>query len=157
MEALREVENWPAETVAVGIVSPDGVAGWHGDEARELAWASVTKLVTALAALVALEEGVVDLDEPAGPTGSTVRHLLAHASGLPPDGTTPIAAPGQRRIYSNSGFELLADRIAERAEMPFDEYLARAVLEPLEFTGELRGSPASGVSGTLLDLPALAA
>ena len=32
-------------------------------------WASVTKLVTALATLVAVEEGVVDLDEPAGPEG----------------------------------------------------------------------------------------
>ena len=32
-------------------------------------WASVTKLATALAALVAVEEGVVDLDDPAGPRG----------------------------------------------------------------------------------------
>ena len=46
-------------------------------------WASVTKLLTGLAALVAVEEGIVDLDEPAGPPGSTLRHLLSHASGLP--------------------------------------------------------------------------
>ena len=156
MDALVQVESWPATVVGVGVVSREGVVGWHGDEGRELPWASVTKLVTALAALVALEEGIVDLDEPAGPPGSTIRHLLAHASGLPPDGSTPIASPGQRRIYSNSGFEVLAGRIAERAEMPFDEYLTGAVLEPLEFSGELRGSPASGLYGTLLDLLDLA-
>ena len=51
-----------------------------------LPWASVTKLLTGLAILVALEEGTVDLDEPAGPPGATLRHLLSHASGLPLDG-----------------------------------------------------------------------
>jgi CubicO group peptidase (beta-lactamase class C family) len=156
MEALREVENWPAQTVAVGVVSAEGIVGWRGDEGRELAWASVTKLVTALASLVALEEGIVDLDEPAGPPGSTFRHLLAHASGLPLDGEGPISPPGARRIYSNTGFELAAGLIAERAEMPFEEYLTAAVFEPLEFSGELRGSPASGLFGTLLDLLDLA-
>jgi CubicO group peptidase (beta-lactamase class C family) len=156
VDVLREVTAWPAETVAVGVVSRDGILDWHGDEGRELAWASVTKLVTALAALVALEEGIVDLDEPTGPPGSTIRHLLAHASGLPPDGTVPIAPPGERRIYSNAGFELLAERIAARAEMPFEEYLTRSVLEPLEFSAELRGSPASGLYGPLLDLLDLA-
>ena len=66
----------------------------------------MTKLVTALAALVAAEEGVIDLDESAGPEGSTVRHLLAHASGLPFEPGAPTGRPGQRRIYSNVGFEL---------------------------------------------------
>ena len=152
MEALRQVESWPAAEVAVGVVDRAGDVQWHGDEGRELAWASVTKPVTALAALVAAEEGSIDLDDAAGPPGSTVRHLLAHASGLPLDGTTPIASPGERRIYSNSGFELLADAVAERVEMPFEEYLTQAVFEPLEFSGELRGSPGAGLYGTLLDL-----
>ena len=156
MEALRQVEAWPADVAAVGVVTADGIVEWRGDEGRELAWASVTKLVTALAALVALEEGIVDLDDPAGPPGSTVRHLLAHASGLPLDGNARIAAPGERRIYSNTGFELLAEWIAVRAEIPFDEYLAKAVLDPLEFTGELRGSPAWGLHGPLPDLLDLA-
>jgi CubicO group peptidase (beta-lactamase class C family) len=61
---------------------------------RRFAWASVTKLATAVAMLVAAEEGLVDLDEPAGPPGSTLRHLLAHASGLPFDPGAPIARPG---------------------------------------------------------------
>jgi CubicO group peptidase (beta-lactamase class C family) len=150
------VETWPAERVAVAAVSADGIVDWHGDEGDEVAWASVTKLVTTLAVLIAVEEGIVDLEEPAGPHGSTVRHLFAHASGLPLDGATPIAPPGERRIYSNAGFEVLADVLATRAAMPFEEYLSKAVFEPVEFSGELRGSPASGVYGTLLDLCDLA-
>jgi CubicO group peptidase (beta-lactamase class C family) len=71
-------------------------------------WASVTKLVTALAALIAAEEGVIDLDEPAGPEGSTVRHLLAHASGLPfepagPPGSREAARLLQRRLRDARG------------------------------------------------------
>jgi len=119
-------------------------------------WASVTKLVTALAALVAAEEGTIDLDEPAGPEGSTVRHLLAHASGLPFESGGPTGRPGRRRVYSNVGVELLADRVAARAEMPFAEYLAAAVLWPLGMRAELRGSPAADLHGTLDDLLALA-
>ena len=156
VEALMQVDEWPPEHAAVAVVGPDGVRAWRGDESREYRWASITKLVTALAVLVAAEEGVVDLDEAAGPPGATVRHLLAHASGLPFDGTVPIAQPGERRIYSNTGFELLAQHLAARAEMAFEEYLTEAVLAPLEFSGELRGSAASGLYGTLLDLTDLA-
>ena len=88
------------------------VLATHGARDEVVRWASVTKLVTALAALVAAEEGVIDLDEPAGPPGSTVRHLLAHASGLPFEAGGPTGRPGAAAIYSNVGFETLADHIA---------------------------------------------
>jgi len=142
--------------VAVGVTREAGLVATHGPRDRVFRWASVTKLVTALAALVAAEEGTIDLDEPAGPEGSTVRHLLAHASGLPFEPGGPVGRPGRRRVYSNPGFEALADRVAERAEMPFSEYLAAAVLRPLRMSAELRGSPASELHGTLDDLLALA-
>ncbi len=116
----------------------------------------MTKLVTALAALVAAEEGTIDLDEPAGPPGSTMRHLLAHASGLPFESGPPIAKPGTRRIYSNAGFEAVAERVAANAEMPFEEYLQKAVLNPLGMQAVLRGSPAGFLYGTLDDLVAFA-
>jgi CubicO group peptidase (beta-lactamase class C family) len=152
VEALRQVEEWPVGAAAVGVTDATAEAGTTGDKAATFPWASVTKLLTALAALVAAEEGVVELDEPAGPPGSTVRHLLAHASGLPPEGEAPIAQPGTRRIYSNAGFEVLARVIEDRAEMPFSDYLRAAVLEPLGLGASLYGSPASGANGTLDDL-----
>jgi CubicO group peptidase (beta-lactamase class C family) len=156
VDALRQVDEWGAAHAAVGVVRPGEVVATHGPADVELRWASVTKLATALAVLVAAEEGVVDLDAPAGPPGSTVRHLLAHASGLPFEGETPIAKPGQRRIYSNTGFERLAEFLAEAAEMPFAEYLARAVLEPIGARATLRGSPAAGLHGMLDDMLRLA-
>jgi CubicO group peptidase (beta-lactamase class C family) len=138
------------------VVRPDGERAVHGAVAHELRWASVTKLVTALATLVAAEEGVVDLDEPAGPPGSTVRHLLAHSSGLPFHGEQPIAEPGKRRIYSNTGFEQLAAHVEAAAEIPFADYLRAGVFEPLGMRAELRGSAGADVYGTLDDASRLA-
>src|SRR3954452_1103860 len=131
VEALRAIDDWGARTAAAGVTRADGEVGVRGPRDVALRWASVTKLLTGLATLVAVEEGVVDLDEPAGPPGSTLRHLLAHASGLPLDDGPPIAAPGTRRIYSNAGIEAAAALVQARAEMPFADYLRAAVLEPL--------------------------
>ena len=156
MPALDQLDAWPVETAAAGVAAAEGVLARRGPADRVLQWASVTKLLTACAALVAVEEGIIELDEPAGPPGATVRHLLAHASGLPPDDGPPIAAPGERRIYSNPGFEAVAELVAERAEMAFAEYLAAAVLEPVGLGAtRLEGSPAWGASGPLEDLLAL--
>jgi CubicO group peptidase (beta-lactamase class C family) len=156
VDALRQIESWPAQTAAAGLVRGREVIGTHGPRDRVLRWASVTKLVTGLAALVAAEEGVIDLDEPAGPEGSTVRHLLAHASGLPFEPGGPTVEPGKRRVYSNVGFETLADHVAMRAEMPFEHYLSTGVLDPLGMRAQLRGSPAADLHGTLDDLLLLA-
>jgi CubicO group peptidase (beta-lactamase class C family) len=156
VQALEQVREWPAPNVAVGVARPDGIAATLGDTSRVFHWASVTKLVTALATLVAAEEGTVDLDEPAGPAGSTVRHLLAHASGLPFERGAPPSRVGARRVYSNVGFETLAAHVAARTEIPFGEYLDEAVIRPLGLGATLRGSPASGLHGSLDDLLLLA-
>jgi CubicO group peptidase (beta-lactamase class C family) len=159
MDALRQVEGWPAEHVAVAVVDPSGTIASHGDTDRSFRFASVTKLYTALAALVALEEGIVDLEDSAGPPGSTLRHLLAHASGLPMEQGPPLASPGQRRIYSNPGFEAAADHIGAAAEMPFADYMLAAVFQPLGTGLELRGSPAGrdwALAGAIEDMVRLA-
>ena len=152
VEALRQIEAWSAPHAAAAFVRPGNVVAEHGERDHVFRWASVTKPATALATLVAVEEGSVDLDEEAGPPGSTVRHLLAHASGLPFDQGLPIARPGQRRIYSEYGFEVLAAHVEERTEIAFADYLAAAVFSPLGMGAELRGSAGSHVYGTLRDL-----
>lgn len=154
MEALRAIDGWGAEHAAAGVAG--SAADSHGDVGHEFAWASVTKLLSGLAILVAVEEGTIDLAEPAGPPGSTLRHLLSHASGLPPDGLEPLAPPGRRRIYSNTGIEQAAALLADRAGMPFEEYFAHAVVVPLGLRGALAGSPAHAYRGPLGDLLALA-
>ena len=72
--------------------------------------------LTGLAVLVAVEEGTVDLDEPAGPEGSTLRHLLSHASGLPPDEGPPLMPPGAAAHLLERGDR--ARRVARRASAP---------------------------------------
>lgn len=167
MDALQPVADWPVESSAVAYCEVtsegSGRARTTGDPDRVYPWASVTKPATALAILVAVEEGTLDLGEPAGPSGSTVRHLLAHASGLGPEPGPPIEAPGARRIYSNYGYAVLADLLEARASMPFAEYLQEAVLGPLGMSGttltgdgpDPHSGAASGLVGPLVDLVAL--
>jgi CubicO group peptidase (beta-lactamase class C family) len=157
VEALGQIDSWGASTAAAGVVRDGEVAATQGPREAVLRWASVTKLVTVLAALVAAEEGTVDLDEPAGPEGSTLRHLLSHASGLPFQPGMPSSAPERRRIYSNVGIETAADHVAAAAGMPFERYLAEGVLRPLGMRAELRGSPAADLHGSLDDLLLFAA
>jgi CubicO group peptidase (beta-lactamase class C family) len=107
--------------------------------------------------MVAVEEGIVSLQDPVGPPGSTLSHVLAHASGLPFEGDRPVAPPAQRRVYSNRGIELAAAHLENAAGMPFAEYLSAGVLEPLSMGKTvLHGSPAHGARGPLSDLLALA-
>jgi CubicO group peptidase (beta-lactamase class C family) len=154
---LAEVDGWDAAHAAVAVVDPTGLRATHGDDRHRFRWASVTKIVTALTVLVAAERGLVDLDEPAGPPGSTVRHLLAHASGLVFDGSATLAVPGTRRIYSNTGFDLLGALLAERTGAPFEAALESFVLGPLGMTGtRLVERPSQGLHGPLADLAALA-
>jgi CubicO group peptidase (beta-lactamase class C family) len=150
--ALDALARWPVGVAAAGVTDADGVREAAGPVDEPLAWASVTKLLTSLAVLVAVEEGTVGLDDPAGPPGATVRHLLAHAAGLGPDGAV-LAPPATRRIYSNAGYELLADVVAEAAGLAFATYLGEAVLGPVGLTGTaLDGSPAAGAVGPVADL-----
>jgi CubicO group peptidase (beta-lactamase class C family) len=157
MEALAQIDDWPAPHASVAVVGPSGVLASRGPAGRPSQWASITKLATACAVLVAAEEGILDLDEPVGPPEATVRHLLAHASGLGFDAGPPIARAGQRRIYSNAGYELLGELVAERAAMEFADYLRAAVLEPAGVRSTaLVGTPAAGLAGPLDDLAAFA-
>ena len=110
--ALEQVAHWSASNPAAGVTDATRTLGETGDVERRHEWASVTKLITALCVLGLVDEGKIALDEPAGPPDSTVRHLLAHASGLGFDEGAAISAPERRRVYSNAGFDLLGALVA---------------------------------------------
>ncbi|WP_199433185.1 serine hydrolase domain-containing protein [Qaidamihabitans albus] len=154
MDSVRLIEQWPVDNAAAAVVSADGtVLGRHGDGTRVFRLASVTKLFTAYTALIAIEEGVVELDTPAGPEGSTIRHLLAHTAGLAFDEDRVLAEPGQRRMYSNAGFQWLADALAEHSGIGFKAYQDEALFQPLRLENtRLDGSPGAGAVSTLDDL-----
>ena len=154
---LPTIESWGADHAAAALVGPAGVIAQHGDPDRAFRWASVTKVATALAILTAVDDGSIDLDESAGPLRSTVRHLLAHTSGLPFDGEAVQAKPGTRRVYSNAGFDLLGRLLEERDGRPFAVALTDRVLAPLGMAGtQLLERPSQGLHGPLVDAAALA-
>jgi CubicO group peptidase (beta-lactamase class C family) len=155
---LAGIDTWPAAHAAAAVVAGDGtVVAARGDQDRRYPLASVTKLLTAMAALVAVEEGSVDLDQPAGPPAATLRHVLAHASGLGLDGGV-LNPPGRRRVYSNTGIEVAAATVEAGTDMAFATYLADGVLGPLDLRATtLGGSPAWGATSSAADLARFAA
>jgi len=152
--AVGAVLDWPVPHAAAAVVTADGVTrASAGEQDRVFRLASVTKPLTAYALLIAVEEGAVDWDTPAGPPGATVRHLAAHTSGLAFDQAVPQAKPGARRIYSNAGFDVLGETVAAATGMPFADYLHEAVCEPLGLTTtRLEGSPGAGAVSSCADL-----
>ncbi len=160
MSALDAIADWPVPTAAAAVVGPSGVQAAHGDTRHHFALASVTKPLVARAAQIAIEEGVVDLDTAAGPPGSTVRHLLAHASGLSMRSPEVMTEPGKRRVYSNYGFQVLAETVQQASGIEFGQYLAEAVVEPLGMTDTSLDGGAEvagfGATSTVADLAAFA-
>lgn len=157
MTALATIDDWDVPTVAAAVFDADTVREEHGPVTHQFRLASVSKVIAAISVHVAIEEGTVGLDDPAGPEGSTVRHLLAHASGLGPDGDAqPLGPPGRRRIYSNTGFDVLAEHVADSTGMPFAEYVRLASVEPLGLSEtDVSGSPAHGYRSSVQDLGVL--
>lgn len=159
MDSLNQVDGWPSAHASAVVVAQDGkILDSHGDGNRPFRLASVTKLLSAYAVLAAIEEGALELDQPAGPEGSTVRHLLAHTSGYDFSERKVRAAPGTRRIYSNVGFEVLGEALEASADFRFADYLDEAVLRPLGMAAtSLEGTPAAGGVSTANDLARFAA
>lgn len=143
--------------VGVAVIDATGPRCTLGALDEVVPLASVTKLIVAAAMTVAVEERAVDLDAPAGPPGSTLRHLLAHASGLAPDDDRVLAPPGTRRIYSNQGFVHIGATLEAATAMPWARYVHDATLAPLGMGHtQLGSSPARGATGTVGDLAKLA-
>ena len=122
--------------------------------------ASLTKVVATTTAVMQLvEQGRVRLNDPVSTFvpgferhnkgGITIRHLLAHVSGLRPDvdlaepwegretaielasAEVPIARPGERFVYSDINFFVLGEIVARVSGMPLDRYVEREIFGPL--------------------------
>ncbi|HMQ30330.1 MAG TPA: serine hydrolase domain-containing protein [Chloroflexaceae bacterium] len=130
--------------------------------------ASLTKVFTATAALVLHDAGLLELDAEArrylpglAARGVTVRHLLAHCSGLDlrlsalreagGDGVRaavwaarPLHPPGSRVAYTNINSLLLGEIVAALAGAPLDLALRELVLAPLDLA-ETDFRPAEGL------------
>ncbi len=158
--ALDQLAEWPVDTAAAAVIAPSGVLATHGPVEHRFGLASVTKPLAALALLVAVEEEAVSLDDAAEPAllpGATLRHLLAHASGVAPERPLRTFGPAERRVYSNVGMELAAALLERASGIAFADYLGEAVLGPLGLPHtSLPGSPARDGVSTVTDLARVA-
>lgn len=154
--AWRLADAWPAAPWSCAVVHGiEHETVTRGDTSRVQRIASVSKPIAAWAVLVAVEEGTVALDDPVGQSGCTLAHLLSHAGGYPFEGAQPVGKPGVKRIYSNSGYDMIASHIEASSGMPFDEYLTDAVLSPLGMgSTSLQGSCAKDIWSSVDDLVA---
>ncbi|CAM3109133.1 serine hydrolase domain-containing protein [Tsukamurella hominis] len=158
--SLAELSEWPVDSAAGALLRTDapGAVEMHGDVDHAFELASVTKLLVAYGVLVAIEEEAITLRQPAGPEGSTVEHLLAHASGVSFDSPAVQAQPATQRIYSSYGYELLARTVETETGISFSDYLREAVFEPLGMgNSELAGPAGHGARSTVSDLARFAA
>jgi CubicO group peptidase (beta-lactamase class C family) len=153
---VEQAGKWPVGVAAAAAVGPRGVLASTGPVNRQFPLASVTKPLAVLSALVAVEEGALELTDTANEDlvpGATVRHLMSHASGLAPDELRRMFPLATRRVYSHVGIELLADLVARAVDMPFGSYFHESLVRPLGLRDtHLAGSPARDGVASVEDL-----
>jgi uncharacterized protein YbbC (DUF1343 family)/CubicO group peptidase (beta-lactamase class C family) len=122
--------------------------------------ASLTKpLMTATAVMQLCEQGKIGVNDPVakylpefaanGKRGITIRNLLTHYSGLPPDlpltgpwqgkaaayqlafDIAPLRPPGVRFQYSDINFIVLGAMVERISGMTLDEYALRNIIRPM--------------------------
>jgi CubicO group peptidase (beta-lactamase class C family) len=135
---------------------------------------SVTKVVTALAVLRLVEQGRLDVDHPISeylsaprfaPAAPTVRQVLLHAGGVPPDLLTSLPALSAgvslgeaiaevplaeaKPVYSNLGYGLLGALIEEVAGEPYAVFATREVLARFGMDTAVLGTPGNPTPATV--------
>lgn len=177
---LKTMKKEKIPGFALGIVSRDRILyaksfGFRDVEIHDILSnsdafhvASISKTFTATAVMQLEDRKLLNLDSPVvryldyfkTTTGDyrkiTIRHLLAHSSGLPQilandprliqDNSSKaieesvrnlsdvklISEPGEKYGYSNYGFILLSDIISKVTHIDYEEYMKRYILDPLE-------------------------
>lgn len=151
---LMEAAGIPGMSMAV---VRDGAIYWSGafgvrnrdtnepvDENTIFEAASLTKTITAAAALKLVERGELELDRPLAEylpypklakdkryKKLTARHVLTHTSGLPNWGVKFLREPGELYSYSGEGFLYLGRTVAKISGMSLEEFAKKEIFEPL--------------------------
>ena len=153
LESLKLIDSWPVDDVAAGVIDHHGNLFTRGKHNHSFRLASISKVMTAWAALIAVEDGSVSLDDPVGQPGCTLRHLLCHAGGYGFDTEASIISPERKRVYSNTGYNMAAQYVSEFVDMGFAQYVQEALFAPLNMpTAQLLGSPAADIHCTIEDM-----
>lgn len=134
---------------AAGTLRDDGGGSVYVDTRFDLA--SITKVFVSTVALALVARGTLALDEPLH-GAVTLRMILAHTGGFRSGadyrtlfgehiesfalGEPPVAAPGERVVYSDLGFLALGAIVAQRAGVPLESLIE----------GELRALGSEGVT-----------
>jgi uncharacterized protein YbbC (DUF1343 family) len=133
--------------------------------------ASLTKVIATTTAVMQLsEQGRLNLDKPVaaywpafaggGKAAVTIRELLTHYSGLPPDlppggwsgygealkeieSIRPLAAPGSTFVYSDIDFAALGEVVRRVSGLSLDVYCRRNIFAPLGMRDTMFGPPAA--------------
>jgi CubicO group peptidase (beta-lactamase class C family) len=101
--------------------------------------ASFTKTFAATLVMQLVEQGKLDLDEPASRYSGDfkddsvrIKHLLSHTSGG--------ATPGESFEYDGARFEYLTSVIEKKTGKPFREVIVETILDPLAMSSSVPGA-----------------
>lgn len=157
MSALDQLDAFGVEAAAI-VLGPEGERARRGDVRRIRPWRSVTKALTGVAAALALQDGAVTLEDEAGPPGSTLRHLLCHASGFFYESANTLQPPGRRRHYSNYGIDEAGRHLERVLGRDLGDIVQERIADPLGMRDLVwEGSASVGAHGPLDDLALFAA
>ncbi|MCJ7680624.1 MAG: serine hydrolase [Candidatus Aminicenantes bacterium] len=158
-EIPRLMEKAEVPGLSIAVVK-NGVLFWSGafgirsgetgepvDEATIFEAASISKTITAAAALKLVERGQLDLDTsifeyipfPSSAKDErlrkiTPRLILTHTTGLPNWGARIIREPGTLYGYSGQGFLFLGQAIERISGQTLEEFARQEIFEPLGMT-----------------------
>ncbi|HET7839234.1 MAG TPA: serine hydrolase domain-containing protein [Rectinemataceae bacterium] len=148
---LGGMEKYGVEKTSIALIARNKIVyeqGYNVDPGELLQAASISKVLTAYAALQLVEQGKLELDRPLDaylkesyfPDGSagrriTLRMVLTHTCGMGNDirgkDRTIYHEPGKSFHYSGAGFIFLMTVMEELVGMPFDQYMESRVMKPL--------------------------
>ena len=150
------------------ILTHSPLSGHHAEENTYFRVASITKVATALVAMILCDRGLLNLDSPIAevfPVGHvippmekiTLRHLLSHTAGIsdPPQLENELlqektvdtiladcifSEPGKQFRYSNLGFGLIGCMMEAVCRSPVSEIFQETLFSPLGMEATLDGS-----------------